>query len=252
MTRTALVTGGARSIGGAVSRRLAADGYVVAVHARTDRPAVHDFVAALPGQSHVAVFGDISVPSEAESIVGRAISGLGHLDLLVNNAGIYVEGDLEHDDLAAWQKQWTDTIATNLFGTANVTYAAIQHFLHRESGSSGARIVNVGSRGAYRGEPDAPAYGASKAAVHSMTQSLAVALAPHGIAVAAVAPGFVESERTKDKVSGAAGEEIRRQSPFGRVAQPEEIAAAVAWLASPEALWASGAILDLNGASYLR
>ena len=85
-----------------------------------------------------------------------------------------------------------------------------------------------------------------------MTQSLAVALAPHGIAVAAVAPGFVSTEMAESVLSGPAGDGIRAQSPFGRVAEPAEVAAAVAWLASPLALWASGAVIDLNGASYLR
>jgi NAD(P)-dependent dehydrogenase (short-subunit alcohol dehydrogenase family) len=113
------------------------------------------------------------------------------------------------------------------------------------------RIVNVGSRGAYRGEPDNPAYGASKAALHAMGQSLAVSLAPHGIAVASVAPGYVATERQIAKLSGERGEQIRDQSPFGRVATTEEVAAAVIYLASPLAGWASGGVLDLNGASYL-
>jgi 3-oxoacyl-[acyl-carrier protein] reductase len=252
MTKTALVTGGARSIGAAISRKLAEDGYVVAVHGRTERPEVHEFVASLPGASHAAVFGDISVPSEAEDIVHQAIDRLGHLDLLVKNAGIHVASDLENDDFEAWQSQWSDQFATNVFGTANVTYATVRHFLDRAAGSSGARIVNIGSRGAYRGEAQAPAYGASKAAVHSMTQSLAVALAPHGIAVAAVAPGFIATERTAGMLDSPAGERVREQSPFGRVGRPQEVASAVAWLASPDAVWASGAILDLNGASYLR
>lgn len=118
---------------------------------------------------------------------------------------------------------------------------------HDRPGRRG-HIVNVGSRGAYKGEPDHPAYGASKAALHALGQSLAVALAPHGIAVASVAPGFVETERVADRLT----DQVRAQSPFGRVARPEEVAAAVCHLASPEAVWSSGAVLDLNGASHLR
>jgi NAD(P)-dependent dehydrogenase (short-subunit alcohol dehydrogenase family) len=116
----------------------------------------------------------------------------------------------------------------------------------------GGRIINIGSRGAFRGEPDYPAYGATKAAVHALGQSLAVALAPYGIGVASVAPGFLHTERVSHRLTGAEGEMIRAQSPFGRVATAEEIAEAVLWLASPAAEWASGAVLDLNGASYLR
>ncbi len=118
--------------------------------------------------------------------------------------------------------------------------------------TSGARIINIGSRGAYRGEPDAPAYGAAKAGLHAMTQSLAQSLAPQGIAVAGVAPGFVRTDMVTDLLAGEAGVAIRAQSGFGRVAEPEEVASAVAWLASEKATWASGTIIDVNGASYLR
>jgi NAD(P)-dependent dehydrogenase (short-subunit alcohol dehydrogenase family) len=110
----------------------------------------------------------------------------------------------------------------------------------------------VSSRGAFRGEPGQPAYGASKAGLNAFGQSLALALAPHGIAVATVAPGFVDTDMASGVLTGPGGAEIRAQSPFGRVARPEEVAAAVVYLASPGAQWASGAILDLNGASYLR
>ena len=114
------------------------------------------------------------------------------------------------------------------------------------------RVVNVGSRGAYRGEPDIPAYGASKAALHAFGQSMAQRLAPHGIAVTSVAPGFIETEMAGPALEGEAGERTRAQSPFHRVARPEEVAAAVVALADPWSLWASGAVLDFNGASHLR
>jgi NAD(P)-dependent dehydrogenase (short-subunit alcohol dehydrogenase family) len=124
-----------------------------------------------------------------------------------------------------------------------------RHLVDR--GAAGA-IVNVGSRGAFRGEPDFPAYGATKAALHALGQSLAVALAPHGITVTSVAPGFVATERQAAKLSGPEGERLRAESPFGRVGTPEEIAATVHFLASPAAAWASGTVVDLNGASHLR
>jgi NAD(P)-dependent dehydrogenase (short-subunit alcohol dehydrogenase family) len=120
------------------------------------------------------------------------------------------------------------------------------------TGHGRGRIVNVGSRGAYRGEPRHPAYGASKAGLHALGQSLARALAPHGIAVASVAPGYVETDMTTEELATPAGGAIRAQSPFDRVARPEEVAAAVLYLASPQAEWASGTVIDLNGASYLR
>jgi NAD(P)-dependent dehydrogenase (short-subunit alcohol dehydrogenase family) len=116
----------------------------------------------------------------------------------------------------------------------------------------GGRIVNVSSRGGFRGEPEQPAYGASKAGLNAFGQSLARDLARHHIAVATVAPGYVDTDMAAEDLRSARGDEIRAQSPFGRVAAAEEIAAAVLYLASPQAEWASGAILDLNGASYLR
>ena len=112
--------------------------------------------------------------------------------------------------------------------------------------------MNVSSRGAFRGEPNAPAYAASKAGLNAFGQSMAVALAGHGISVSTVAPGFVETDMAREALTGSSGEAVRAQSPFGRVARPEEVAAAVLWLASPEARFASGTIVDVNGASYLR
>lgn len=112
--------------------------------------------------------------------------------------------------------------------------------------------MNVGSRGAFRGEPRCPAYGASKAALHAMTQSLAQRVAPLGIFVGAVAPGFVETDMASTVLNGPDGDSVRNQSPLGRVARPEEVAHAVLFLASTGAEFSTGAIIDVNGASYLR
>ena len=147
-----------------------------------------------------------------------------------------------------WQAQWQATLAVNLTGAANVTWCAVQHMI----GRGGGRIVNVSSRGAFRGEPNQPAYGTSKAGLNAFAQSLARALAPHGIAVTTVARGCIATDMAARHLAGPTGDQIRAQSPFGRVARPDEIAAAVLYLASPEAEWASGIIVDLNGVSYLR
>lgn len=251
MTR-ALVTGASRGVGAAVAARLAADGLTVAVHCRADVAAAEAVVAGLPGGGHVVVSGDIGDPAQAEAVVGRAADGLGGLDVLVNNAGIHTDQSIAGGSYEEWQAGWRRVVDVNVHGTANVTWCFVERLRGRPEGTAGARIVNIGSRGAYRGEPNAPAYGASKAAVHSMTQSLAVALAPYDVAVAAVAPGFVRTDMAAALLDGPAGDGIRAQSPFGRVAEPEEVASAVAWLVRPDALWASGAVIDLNGASYLR
>jgi NAD(P)-dependent dehydrogenase (short-subunit alcohol dehydrogenase family) len=116
----------------------------------------------------------------------------------------------------------------------------------------GGRIVNVSSRGAFRGEPDSPAYGASKAGLNAMSQSLAKYLAPHNIYVMVVAPGWVDTDMATDSLKGPGGQEIRAQSPLGRVATADEVAYTVLFLASEGAEFLTGAVVDVNGASYLR
>jgi 3-oxoacyl-[acyl-carrier protein] reductase len=185
-------------------------------------------------------------------MVDEAADRLGGLDVLVNNAGVYLAHPVLDGSYEQWQQAWRETLGVNLIGAANVTWCAVRHMTVRGDSASGGRIVNVGSRGAFRGEPTHPAYGASKAGLHAFGQSLAVALAPHGIAVASVAPGYVETDMTSEELGTQAGDVIRAQSPFNRVATADEVADAVVYLASPGAQWASGAILDLNGASYLR
>jgi len=207
-------------------------------------------LASLSGDGHAIVGGDLGDPDATEAVVDRAVEALDGLDVVVNNAAAltprHAPAEASYGD---WQRAWRHIIGINVLGAANVSYCAARHMIDR---GRGGRIVNVGSRGAFRGEPDYPAYGASKAALHSLGQSLAISLAPHGIAVASVAPGFVATDRVADRLAGDGGAAIRAQSPFNRVASPAEVAAAVVYLASPGAAWSSGAILDVNGASYLR
>ncbi|SCG63868.1 NAD(P)-dependent dehydrogenase, short-chain alcohol dehydrogenase family [Micromonospora halophytica] len=250
-SRAVLVTGASRGIGRAVARAFAAGGDRVAIHHRDSAEAAEAVRAGLPGEGHVVVRADLTDPDAVRAMVDEAAELLGGLDVLVNNAGVYGERDAPHPVFGTsyeqWQRRWRQVLETNLTGAANVTWCAAQHLRGR-----GGRIVNVSSRGAFRGEPEQPAYGASKAGLNALGQSLAVALAPYGIAVATVAPGFVETDMTTEHLAGERGEAIRAQSPFHRVARPEEIAAAVHWLAAPESEWASGTIVDLNGASHLR
>jgi len=246
--RAVLVTGGSRGIGLAIVRAFADLGDRVAVHHRDSAGRAAEIAAGLPGSGHTAVQADLADPEAVRVAVDRAADTLGGLDVLVNNAGIYVEHRLARTSYEQWQAAWRDVIGVNLTGAANVTWCAVQHMI----AGGGGRIINVSSRGAFRGEPRHPAYGASKAGLNSLGQSLARDLAPYGIAVAGVAPGYVETDMAAAHLAGPEGDAIRAQSPFGRVARPDEIAAAVVYLASPAAEWASGAILDLNGASYLR
>ena len=245
--RAVLVTGASRGIGRAVAEAFARQGDRVAVHHRGSPGLAGQVLAGLPGNGHTVVQADLADAEAVRKMVSQAHADLGGLDVLVNNAGVYVPHPVTDVSYQQWQDAWCETLAVNLTGAANVTWCAVQYMKE-----TGGRIVNVTSRGAYRGEPRHPAYGASKAALNSFGQSMARALAPLGIAVASVAPGFVETAMARPDLGSARGEEIRAQSPFNRVATTKEIAAAVVYLASPEAEWASGAVLDLNGASYLR
>jgi 3-oxoacyl-[acyl-carrier protein] reductase len=245
--RAVLVTGGSRGIGRAVAGRFAVGGDRVAVHHKDSAALAEALLGELPGNGHAVVQADLTDPAAVQAMVDTAADRLGGLDVLVNNAGVFTAHPITEVSYQQWQQQWLATVGVNLLGAANVTWCAVRHMTGR-----GGRIVNVSSRGAFRGEPTSPAYGASKAGLNALGQSLAVALAPHGISVATVAPGFVETDMTNEHLKPPRGDEIRAQSPFGRVARPDEIAEAVFYLASDAAQWASGAILDLNGASYLR
>lgn len=245
MSGRILVTGGSRGIGAAIARRFGADGWRVAVHFHASPEAAHEVVASLEGSGHVAVRADLRDPAAITAMVAEAAGTLGGLDVLVNNAGVFFDHPIDEVDFETWLDAWRQTLDINLLAPALVTWHAVRHM------GPGGRVINVGSRGAFRGEPQSPAYGASKAGIAAFGQSLAKYLGARGIAVTTVAPGFVETNMA-GPLDGEHGDALRGQSPFGRIAQPDEIAAAIAFLASPEAEWVSGGIIDLNGASYLR
>ncbi|CAM5284044.1 SDR family NAD(P)-dependent oxidoreductase [Streptomyces narbonensis] len=247
--RRVLVSGASRGLGRAVARAFAANGDRVAVHFGSREEEAGTTLASLAGDGHALVGGDLADPAGAVAVVDAAAEALGGIDVLVNNAAVNIRHPLAETPYEEWVAVWQQHVAVNLLATAHLSHLAARRMIGQ---GGGGRIVNIGSRGAFRGEPDHPAYGATKAAVHALGQSLAVSLAPHGIAVASVAPGFFATERVAPRVEGPEGDAIRAQSPFGRVGSAEEIAAAVLWLASPAAEWSSGTILDLNGASHLR
>ena len=243
-----LVTGASRGIGRAVAQAFAGEGARVAVHFGRDRLAAEETIASLAGGAHCAVEADLSESEAVAALVDTVVGKLGGLDVLVNNAGIWDEHRIAEITFDEWLAAWQRILAVNLLGPASLTFHAARLMMEQGGGS----IVNVSSRGAFRGEPDGPAYAASKAGLNSMSQSLAKALAPHNISVTVVAPGFVETDMAKEFLSGPDGEAIRAQSPFHRVARPEEVAHAVLFLASDRSLFLSGGIVDVNGASYLR
>ena len=246
--RTVLVTGGSRGIGASIARYFAEQGDRIAVHYSANRELASEVLESLPGTGHLVTQADLRDASAIKIMVDEVAQSFGHIDVLINNAGVFFDHPIESSTYEVWQQAWADTLGVNLIGAANVTWCALQHMpRHGDS-----RIVNVGSRGAFRGEPVSPAYGASKAAIVAFGQSIAKALAPLGIGVTTLAPGFVDTEMAAELLDGPTGDDIRNQSPFGRVATPDELARALDFLASKDALWASGAVLDFNGASYLR
>ncbi|HZE04092.1 MAG TPA: SDR family oxidoreductase [Solirubrobacteraceae bacterium] len=244
--RRVLVTGASRGIGAAVARAFAATGDRVAIHYGTRRAQADEMAASLPGPGHVVVGADLADPEAVRQMVREVAFAFGGIDVLVNNAGVFEAHPVDETSYDEWQRAWSHTVGVNLVGAANVTWCVLRHM------GVGGRIVNIGSRGAFRGEPEHPAYGASKAGLVAFGQSLARALGPRGITVTAVAPGFTETDMAAEELAGPRGPARRAESPLGRVATPEDVAAAVLYLASPAAEMASGTVVDINGASYLR
>jgi 3-oxoacyl-[acyl-carrier protein] reductase len=243
-----LVTGASRGVGRAIARAFAGHGARVVVHYAANQEAAEATLATLEGGRHHLSRADLRDPAAVHRLVADAERAVGRIDVLVNNAGVYEEHDVRSATFEEWQAAWDRTLATNLLGPAHLSFCVAQHM--RAHG--GGRIVNVSSRGAFRGEPTAPAYGASKAGLNALGQSLAKALGGEGIYVFTVAPGFIETDMAAGILAGPRGDFIRGESPLGRVAKPEEIAWTVLMLAAPGSEFMTGCIVDVNGASYLR
>ena len=243
-----LVTGASRGIGRAIAERFAQRGCRVAVHYRKNRAAAQAVVASLEGGGHLAVAADLAVPAEVARLWDEVTAAFGRIDVLVNNAGIFESHPALATSFEQWEQAWRRTLDTNLLGPA--------HLCHRAGNAmaagGGGRVVNISSRGAFRGEPDASAYGASKAGLNSLSQSLAWALAGKGVYFFAIAPGWVETDMAAETLTGPDGPGILAQHPLGRVAAPAEIAAAAVFCALDAPAAMTGSIIDVNGASYLR
>lgn len=246
--KTALVTGASRGIGRAIAVQLAAEGAIVAIHYHRQRDEAEKTLENMTGGGHRIFQADISRKSDCRKLADAVWEKMDHVDILVNNAGQFLEHRILEAGPEAWDASWEQTLALNLLGPAHLSYWTARKMVKK----GGGKIINISSRGAFRGEPDAPAYGASKAGLNAMSQSLAKALAPHNIFVYVVAPGWVETDMASDTLNRAAGDDIRAQSPLGRVAYPAEIAKTVAFLASEGVDFLTGCIIDVNGASYLR
>ncbi len=230
-----LVTGSSRGIGEAIVAALEGDA-VVAGHATT-------------GEAN-RIGADLARPGAAAGLWNEALARLdGRIDVLVNNAGVFEAAPIDLAD-AEWTAAWERTMRINLTASAELCRLAVRHF---QDSRHGGRIVNVASRAAYRG--DSPAhwhYAASKAGMVAMTKSIARGYAHDGILAFAVCPGFTRTGMAEDYLSSRGGAALLADIPLGRVAAPEEVAKAVRFLALDAPASMTGAVLDINGASYVR
>jgi 3-oxoacyl-[acyl-carrier protein] reductase len=229
-----LVTGTSRGIGAAILPALAGSRARVLGHASRE------------GQDIAA---DLDRPGAARALWDEAIQRLdGRIDVLVNNAGVFEAAPLDLAD-DEWLRSWERTQRVNLTAAAELSRLAVLHFQAR----GGGRIVNVASRAAYRG--DSPAhwhYAAAKAGMVAMTKTIARGYAAHGVLAFAVCPGFTMTGMAEDYLASRGGDRLLADIPLGRVAEPAEVAEAVRWLALDAPASMTGAVLDLNGASYVR
>ncbi len=233
--RHVLVTGSTRGIGAATTDALMDRARVVG-HGRSDGDQV--------------IGADLADPAAADRLWDLALARLdGRIDVLINNAGVFEAVPVEAH-LPDWQAAWGRTLQINLQAAADLSRRAILHW--RERGSEG-RIVNIASRAAYRG--DSPAhwhYAASKAGMVAMTKSIARGFAAEGILAFAICPGFTMTGMAEDYLASRGGDKLLADIPLGRVADPEEVARAAVWLALEAPASMTGAVLDINGASFVR
>jgi 3-oxoacyl-[acyl-carrier protein] reductase len=236
-----LVTGSTRGIGAAVTQTFTRPGVRMVGHGRADADGV--------------LGADLAEAGAADALWDRALAALdGRIDVLVNNAGVFEPIAVDAPD-AEWQAAWGRTMQINLQASADLCRRAVLHWRERKTGGQkgGNRIVNVASRAAYRG--DSPAhwhYAASKAGMVAMTKSIARGFAAEQILAFAVCPGFTMTGMAEDYLSSRGGDKLLADIPLGRVAMPDEVANTVAYLALEAPPSMTGAVLDINGASYVR
>lgn len=240
MRKVALVTGASRGIGRAIAWELAREGWCVGINYHTHGREAEELAAAIreAGSDAVAVAGDVADRAQAAKMVRAAEAELGPISLLVNNAGISYQGLFQ--DLT--DAQWERSFAVNVGGARNAILAVLPRMISQQRGC----IVNISSMWGLRGASCEVAYACTKAAIVGLTRSLALELAPSGIRVNAVAPGCIQTDMLEEL-----GEEtcsvLAQETPLGRLGTPEDVAQAVAFLASEKASFITGQILTADG-----
>ena len=243
----AVVTGGSRGIGRSVVKHMTAAGAKVVFSYVTDMPSAHSIVAEVEsaGGTAIAVPADVSRRDEAESIVEEAQTRFGHIDVLVNNAGIWNSRDIPIEEMT--DEEWDGMMAVNLKGMFYTIRAAVPLMKERRQG----RLINVASTAGQRGEAFHAHYAVTKAAVFGLTKSLAAELAPSGILVNTVAPGWVDTDMSAEPLHGPDRARIDQTIVLRRPGTADEIAGAILFLASPLSSYMTGATISVNGGSVL-
>lgn len=240
MSRVALVTGGSRGIGRAIALRLAADGHQVAVNYTASAASAHDVVEAIVarGGTARAIQADVGDADAVASMFGEIEEHFGRVGILVNNAGITRDDLLLRMGVDAWD----EVIETNLRSVYLCSRAAMRGMLRLKWG----RIISMSSISGISGNPGQANYAASKAAIIGFSKSVAREVGSRNITVNVVAPGFIETDMT-DKLGSEIAEEVAQRVALGRLGRPEEIAAAVGYLASDDAAYVTGQTLVVDG-----
>ncbi len=245
--KTILITGASRGIGAAAAKACQAAGARVLAHASSPSAAAEETAAALGQAPDDFLFEDLGEAHAGFRLVSAALSRVGRLDGVVNNAGVYTASPLT-GPLEAWDAGWARAAAVNIQAPADICRSAIEHF--RARGDGGA-IVNIASRAGHRGDGvENASYAASKGAVLAMTKTWARGLANENILLYAIAPGWVETRMAPQDIAARA--EAVKDVPLGRVADPQEVGAMIAFLMSGACPSATGSTFDINGASYVR
>ena len=247
-SRVALVTGASRGIGRAIALALAGDGFKLVLNWTANEAAANEALAAVravapEGHAQLSRF-DVSKADEVDRAIKAIADEHGRLDVVVNNAGIAVDGLL----LRLKEDDWDRVLDVNLTGAMHVCRAAARHVLKAKEGG---RIINLTSVVGETGSAGQVSYVAAKAGLIGLTKTLARELASRGVTVNAVSPGFIETDMTAAHIAGEAREALLKQIPLGRIGRPEEVAEVVRFLASRDAAYVTGQVIRVNGGLLL-